>query len=266
MADYFKKFDPLVMGAKRPRLSVSQILAWADVYHAAKGRWPSYGSGVIQGTVFGTTWASVDQSLRLGQRGLPGGQSLARLLQEHRNVEPRCSAVGRRRSLKKRRGTKAARGRAGERTRLNVEQILAWADAHRAATGRWPSVGQGAVQGVAGETWPAIDHALCHGWRGLPRGSSLGRLLDEHRPEHRRTLSIDTIRAWARAHHAATGRWPRHNSGAVTGAPGETWCSIDNALKRGGRGLPSGLSLAKLFFGPGPGRPRKDKADRAREP
>jgi hypothetical protein len=103
---------------------------------------------------------------------------------------------------------------------------------------------------------------LSYGLRGLPRGSSLYRLLDEHRPEHRRTLTIDAIRAWARAHHAATGRWPRRSSGAVAAAPGETWNRIDWALRGGYRGLPCGLSLAKLFFSPS--RPRKDEGDRSR--
>jgi hypothetical protein len=260
MAEYFKKFDPLVMGAKKPRLCVSQILAWADVYHAATGGWPTYGSGKIYGTVFGTTWASVDRALRLGQRGLPGGQTLAGLLQEHRKVPPPCDAAGRRERLEKGR-TEAKHRRPGRSAMLSVEEILAWADAHRAATGRWPRGRAGAVQGIPGETWRKIDRALYLGWRGLPPGSSLHRLLDKHRPEYRRTLTIDAIREWARAHHAATGRWPRRNSGAVAAAPGETWCAIDEALKKGCRGLPSGVSLAQLFFGRG--RPRKAEPDRS---
>ena len=41
---------------------------------------------------------------------------------------------------------------------------------------------------------------------------------------------------------AATGRWPRIWSGAIAGAPGETWVNINQALGKGRRGLPSKTS------------------------
>jgi len=43
------------------------------------------------------------------------------------------------------------------------------------------------------------------------------------------------------------GRWPTLWRGAIEDAPGETWAAADAALKRGGRGLPGGSSLAKLL-------------------
>jgi hypothetical protein len=36
-------------------------------------------------------------------------------------------------------------------TRLTVEQILAWADAYKARTGRWPTAGSGRVREAARE-------------------------------------------------------------------------------------------------------------------
>ena len=63
---------------------------------------------------------------------------------------------------------------------LTVEQILAWADAHHARTGGWPSPGSGPVAGAPGEDWGDIDIAQCAGYRGLPRGGSLARLLARH--------------------------------------------------------------------------------------
>jgi hypothetical protein len=68
-------------------------------------------------------------------------------------------------------------------------QILAWADAHRERTGRWPSRASGVVAAAPGETWVAIDQALRRGDRGLPGGDSLARLLARrrgHRPGERR--------------------------------------------------------------------------------
>jgi hypothetical protein len=60
---------------------------------------------------------------------------------------------------------------------LDEEQILAWADAYHVQHGRWPVVAAGPIQGGNSETWSAVNQALEHGWRGLPGGDSLSRLL-----------------------------------------------------------------------------------------
>src|SRR4051812_8483415 len=65
---------------------------------------------------------------------------------------------------------------AGDRPPLTVEQILTWAEQHRARTGAWPPVHGGPVAGVGGLTWLAVDSALRRGLRGLPGGDSLPRL------------------------------------------------------------------------------------------
>jgi hypothetical protein len=70
---------------------------------------------------------------------------------------------------------------------LTVEEILAWADAHRVRTGRWPSCASGPVEGAANLTWGAINDALSHGYRGLPGGDSVARLLNRLRGEQRRS-------------------------------------------------------------------------------
>jgi hypothetical protein len=63
---------------------------------------------------------------------------------------------------------------------LTVGQILAWADAHKARVGRWPTAASGPVAGAPGEVWAHINNALARGNRGLPRGGSLVRLLARH--------------------------------------------------------------------------------------
>jgi hypothetical protein len=78
---------------------------------------------------------------------------------------------------------------------LTVEQVLAWADAHKAQTGRWPTADSGPVAFAPGETWHAIDGALAPGHRGLPGGDSLARLLARERGVRRR--------GW----HSERGRW-----------------------------------------------------------
>jgi hypothetical protein len=61
-----------------------------------------------------------------------------------------------------------------------VEQILAWADAHRGRTGKWPNANSGPVADAPGEDWGDIDIALYAGHRRLPGGSSLFQLLAAH--------------------------------------------------------------------------------------
>src|SRR5262249_33589248 len=114
---------------------------------------------------------------------------------------------------------------------LTEEQILCWTDEHQQRTGDWPSVESGPVHGAPGETWLGINAALGQGRRGLPGGSSLAKLLAQHRGRRNQKdlppLTGEQILAWADAHHQRTGQWPRANSGPVHGATGETWGAIN---------------------------------------
>lgn len=133
---------------------------------------------------------------------------------------------------------------------LGIHQVLAWADAHHADTGSWPSAISGDVRAVPGETWGAIDRALRLGARGLLAGGSLAQLLEEHRnaPNHLapRRVTLAMISAWAKAHYRAHGSWPTRASGAIPGTP-FTWCAINIALTRGLHGLKGGTSLPRYL-------------------
>jgi len=205
-------------------LTIQQILAWADQHKTVTGDWPNPRLGKVKGT--NETWLGVDGTLRAGRRGLPGGSSLAKLLAEHRSVRNHYDLLD-----------------------LSIEQILAWADAHKAETGDWPNRESGPVNGTD-ETWGAINASLSLGSRGLRGRSSLAKLLAEHRGVRNKkdlpTLTIDQILAWAAVYKAASGDWPKQHSGQVTGTH-ETWAGINAALNRGHRGLPGGSSLAKLL-------------------
>src|SRR5262249_5777979 len=65
-------------------------------------------------------------------------------------------------------------------------------------------------------------------------------------PLRRPPLTVEQILAWADRHRRRTGRWPRRDSGPVADAPGETWVNVGQALEKGLRGLPRGLSLPRL--------------------
>jgi hypothetical protein len=58
--------------------------------------------------------------------------------------------------------------------------------------------------------------------------------------------TIKEILTWADAHHKATEQWPKRAT-IITEAPNETWLAVESALRMGGRGLPSGSSLAILL-------------------
>jgi hypothetical protein len=69
-------------------LTVAQILRWADEYRRRAGDWPGLKSGPVAG-VPGLSWRGVDEALRNGYRGLPGGDSLARLLRRRKGLRER---------------------------------------------------------------------------------------------------------------------------------------------------------------------------------
>jgi hypothetical protein len=74
--------------SRKPPLIVAQILAWADAHHARTGAWPDARSGPVEGAP-GESWKGLDRDLRDGYRGLPGGDSLLRLLRRERGIPER---------------------------------------------------------------------------------------------------------------------------------------------------------------------------------
>jgi hypothetical protein len=136
-------------------------------------------------------------------------------------------------------------------TSLSEEQILAWADVHFRHFGKWPTTGSGEVLGAPFERWANVDAALRDGRRGLPRGSSVARLLAERRdarnPADLPRLSEEQILAWADAFRERTGDWPTEDSGPIPDSGGENWNAVSTALRSGARGLEKGSSLARLL-------------------
>ncbi len=210
-------------------LSVDQILDWADAWIARTGRRPLKNAGEIPDSG-GLTWNLVDSALRKGDGFLPQDSSLETLLRAARPVRPR-------------------------RPPVTEEQILFWADAFYARSGRWPIVWSGPIPEAPGETWQLLDAALRGGFRTLPGGSSLSRLLVSRRgaepPVNARSLhllSVPEILAWADAHHLRHGKWPTCVSGPIPEAPHrESWRTVHDALKTATRGLPDRTSLSQLL-------------------
>jgi len=202
---------------ERTALTVDQILAWADAHHAAHGVWPAVGPGTVSGVVAGApgeSWKAINHALALGLRGLPGDSSLAELLAEHRgapmpDMGPQALADkiwAWEQEQFPVRGTKGRKSKGRYCPPFNVAGIRAWAEAHRAATGAFPTGHSGRVLAAPYEvTWQAIDVALRHGLRGLPGGSSLTRLLGRYK-EPKPLLTHEQILAWADSYHASPGQ------------------------------------------------------------
>ncbi len=214
-------------GSRRPPLTLKQVLAWADDQYARTGKWPTYLSGRVMAAPT-ETWGGINAALRHKHRGIRRGTTLAKLLEEKRGYR-----------------------HSGNRSRLTVEQILAWADAHHRRTGQWPDKSSGEIAGAHGETWQGVGRALKRGHRGLAGGSSIAKLLAKHRgyrnPKGLPPLSVSQILEWADGHRRRTGCWPNAKSSAVMDAPDEKWGNIQNALYRGQRGLPKGLTIMQLL-------------------
>jgi hypothetical protein len=155
LSKFLEQYKGVKRGRTPPPLSEEQIIAWADAYFAANGKWPTIESGAVLGSR--ETWRNISSALSVGIRGLPGGSSLPQLLAKHRGARNH-------RALPK----------------LKEHQIIGWAKAHFASTGSWPSCGSGSIIQSPGDTWNAIDISLTKGRRGLPGGSSLYQLLKKH--------------------------------------------------------------------------------------
>jgi hypothetical protein len=210
-----------------PPLTTDQILKWADSHHERTGEWPIVTSGDIVDAP-GETWTAMEMALRNGNRGLPGGSSLAQLLAQERGKRNIASLP-----------------------RLYTDVILAWADAHYKRTGKWPTSYSGPVAEAPDENWYSIDANLNYGNRGLPGGTTLSRLLAKRRGIRNRSslppLSQTQILSWAKHQHEKTGKWPTQETGSVLAAPVENWAAIDAALRQGSRDLPGNSSLAQLL-------------------
>jgi hypothetical protein len=208
-------------------LTVDGILAWADAFRLRTGMWPSLNSGSIPESP-GDTWQKVNGALELGFRGLEGASSLAKLLERERGRRPRQ-----------------------RRPDLTFGKILEWADSFRERSGQWPKRGSGPIPEVPGETWLAVDDALRKGSRGLRGRSSILMLLRQTRGLRLRRcrpeLTVTQILAWADKFRADNGQRPTYLSGPIPESQGETWSSVNSALRKGTRGLPGVLSIASLL-------------------
>jgi hypothetical protein len=129
----------------------TRVCPAADAYRERRGEWPKSSSGPTPEAP-GETWLRVHHALKDGLRGLPGGSSLPRLLQNERGV----------RNLQ-------------DLDPFTVDQILAWADAHHARTSLGPTCKSGQIWEAPGENWQNVQNALHRAFAGS-RADRLSRV------------------------------------------------------------------------------------------
>jgi hypothetical protein len=210
-----------------PPFTHEQIKQWVVKWHQRTGKYPKSNSGEIPGTE-GETWAAVNDNLKSGSRGLPGGSSLPRFLEQEFGVRNRLNPP-----------------------QLTVERIKELITAWKNRTGEFPSAQSGDIPDIEGITWRIVDKALRRGSHGLPGGSSLPQFLEEHFGKRNirnlPQLTTEVIKGWIMEYRRKNGKDPVVLAGDIPGSDGETWQIVDRALTRGLRGLRGGSSLFKFI-------------------
>jgi hypothetical protein len=216
---------------RRSALTEATIFQWQEAHHSRTGARPKPTGGTIPDAP-AETWTAINAALKIGHRGLPPGSSLYKVLAKHgvQRIPP-----------------------------FSPDQVLAWAEAFFAISGRWPHPNSWPISEAPSLTWRSVDRALRSGPRGLNCDSSLSHFLNKHRgifqgmktrphvTNGKRQLTMEKLCAWSKAYRRRTGSWPRSKSDVIHHSGGMTWAALDAALCVRRRGLVGGSSLARLF-------------------
>jgi hypothetical protein len=174
----------------------------------------------------GPNWLTLNSYLlKGGYRSLPGGSSLAQevaVVRRELGLEPPAL------------------------TRDRIQEAI---EEYRKTTSAYPTnKTKGPAPGL-GLAWGSLDNWLKRG--GLGDKTTLAELVREVRtrrgdlpPGHKTPLSLGEVHEAIREYARTYGARPTRTTGLPCGV-GITWATLENALKKGMRGLPGGSSLAK---------------------
>lgn len=218
-------------------LTIKGIVNWIRTWREENKKNPTVLSGNIPGT--DETWAGIDQALSKGSRGLAGGSSLAKLIEQVFGDRNMASLPT-----------------------LSRKVLSKWvSDWRKSNNGKYPNKNSGAIPGTNGETWANINAAIVDERRGLVGYRSLADFV--HREFGARLryrlpdLSVPGIVVWLESHWQIEGEFPSRNSGDIPGTDGETWGSVFSAAHNGRRGLTRGYGVTRIIEDYFPGRPSR---------
>lgn len=223
-----KERDALVGARRRGRLTRQGIIDAVMAHHRDHGSWPRFTTtGTISG--LGYSWSGVGRALRDGRvASFPKGSSFTKLVME-------------------------CQGRSAPAP-LTIAMVRKAVRAFYEANGTWPSRSAPGEVPVIGGKWMTLGTALSEGLRGLPKQGTDGRPLSLARivaqlsgvPVRSKPLTVELIQESMVAWRRKEGQWPSSLTDGVAPKIGVKWRSLNSFLRTGSRGLPSGLSLAKV--------------------
>ena len=209
------------------KLSIELIISWAKHHFQETRSWPTFKSGNVLADP-SENWGAIRSSLVQGNRGLPSGLSIEKVLFNELGI------VG---------------VRSGKN--LTEELILSLAEDHYKLIKGYPN--ENSTWVLAGsDSWAAISAALREGLRGLQGGKSLAQLLGQAglktNPAAQIYPSLEEIITAAKDFSKGNNKkLPNRGTGSFQGYLKLTWGAIDGAIKRGSISGITAKSLADLF-------------------
>jgi hypothetical protein len=222
-----------------PPLTEKIICDWVGKFIEKNKRKPTKSDGIIEfanNEYKGETWKTINFSLLRGTRGLRGGSSLAKLIQQKFGIRDYCNPP-----------------------KLSLEMIREWIQKYIIKHNTKPTAKSGIVEFAEDEykgiTWAAIADAMSNGRRGLTGKLSLAQYIeDEFKISNHcacKPLTDVVICDWIKKFIDKYKRKPTQNDEIIEFAGTEyndiRWNTLNTMLWGGGRSLPGGSSLAQFI-------------------
>lgn len=207
-------------------LDEETVFSWAQTYREHMGHYPHVGSGKITKFVpdaeTAHTWESLNREFSRQSEYFSAGLTLATFIESYHRMH----------------------------VKLTEKKIMHWANVHKRKKGCLPNRHSGPIMhpSAAPDTWADAHSALLLGLRGLHGGKTLEEMLSSY-VEDQITITETQILTWVDAHKKQSGSYPVNATfGEIPESNGQTWNSIDFALKKGLYGLPKRKPSDSLYW------------------
>ena len=186
--------------------TIEQVKEWVDEYKEKNGKFPTQGSGDIEGGE--TSWSKIANYFRIGSRGLIGYKSLLDFLE---------------------------RGCGKTSVSYTIEQIKEWVDEYKEKNGKFPHAGSGDIEGID-ISWANINGYFKIGSRGLCGYESLPDFLKKEY-ESKVNITTEQIKQYIENYKEKNnGKYPVASSGNIEGT-NFSWSNFYQYFSRGSKGL-----------------------------
>ena len=133
---------------------------------------------------------------------------------------------------------------------LTIEQVLNWCDIYYERNKKYPGQYAKSIPEMQSDTFNNINAAFNQGIRGLPQMTGLAALLAQERGyvhnQNKLSIDLDDVVKEMINFFKENKKFPTADNKQTAGSLDCNWSALNSSLHIGGRGLPKGLSLAKL--------------------